>query len=199
MAWRVYQVESPGQWSGIEERPNGQEILIRTDAAYEHRIIVKSADRFRYGPPPSNKLLYICPVAMQIGGMESIEIVAIAKEAARRIFIEESALYTFTLNSREYLYFIYSNPTLPFDRQTLSLTSTIESPFLMQSVPRLLYTLCSFDDPSACFLTDSQADDSFSLTLLPGTVEGEDTYLKTRYASIGHNPEVCQQPEITSV
>jgi len=71
-----------------------------------------ATDRWRYGTPPSNNLLYLCPLSNQIGIPSSIEITAISKENARRFIISSGEIYNFMLSSKEYAYFVYSNPYL---------------------------------------------------------------------------------------
>ena len=129
-----------------------------------------------------------------------MEITAESSETMRRLFISDGDSFNFMMSSKEYLYFVYSNGYLPISDQDITITVTIETLFIMQSVPRVLFRLCSYEDPESCYLTSEEAvSSSMDMTVSQGVVVGdESTTVRTRVSTISHSPASCPQSMTSS-
>jgi hypothetical protein len=64
----------------------------------------------------------------------------------------------------------------------------------MQSVPRVLFRLCAYEDPETCYLTADEAVSSQDLTVSQGVIVGDEgTTVRTRVSTISHSPASCPQ------
>jgi hypothetical protein len=62
----------------------------------------------------------------------------------------------------------------------------------MQSVPRVLFRLCAYEDPETCYLTADEAVSSQDMTVSQGVIVGdESTTVRTRISTISHLPASC--------
>jgi hypothetical protein len=64
----------------------------------------------------------------------------------------------------------------------------------MQSVPRVLFKLCSYEDPESCYLTADEAISFKDMTVSQGVVVGDEaTTVRSRVSTISHSPSSCPQ------
>ncbi|TNV87279.1 hypothetical protein FGO68_gene6976 [Halteria grandinella] len=177
--WAVYQRDYDIGYNNL---------LISTDPASSHQIIVRSSDIWRQGEPPANKLIYICATKVLVE--TSVSILPISKNWFQQLNLTEETLTSFNLDSKDYLSFIYTNDFLSMDQysQNLSLFLATQTSLKMQSVPRQLYTVCQYANSADCFLTAQQA---MSITTMTAVNGQSDDLSKTRLSVINHQPSAC--------
>ena len=112
IAWSVFQI-SDGNERRLDDY--AEELLVRTDQAYSHSIIIRSDDRWRNGQPPLNNFLYFCPKAVSSGMPSSLLFSSYARDYQKRFEAKDNRLFSFVLSTKDYVYFVYQNEKLEFE------------------------------------------------------------------------------------
>lgn len=100
---------------------------------------------------------------------------------------------TFTLDSKDFIYFRFTSLSLTLPNQTITITmqaSNLASALL--TPPKLAYRICQSAIDSECTLTDTLA---FTAAAPMSTITGVvDTLTSIRTATINHMPSLCVDP-----
>ncbi|CDW90748.1 UNKNOWN [Stylonychia lemnae] len=169
-------------------RNTSQEIAIFQSEVYTQRgLISRAQDRNRLNF--STGFMYLCGMPYSDS---NIQILANQNFQFSRFDALDDTLYTYMMDSNEYVYYRYTSPYLTTQRL---IQVTLQNFNFNSAQPRIFFRVCPSPNPEECFLSDQLARGFWDGDVILQEIFNSSNQQNIKVGYINHNPQACSNQQ----